>query len=322
MLVNIGLSDLYTGEILELDGKRYYVLLLIPKVKGRVSNMSENGEYMGTVRLFDVDTGEYAKSIYTVTPFSVSEKQMTEEEKETFLVKLKIVQSISKDVYTYVNAKFEDVKNIFHIKEGEKILINNCTYTAYNQVVTMEKGVLKKKKIVKYKEKWYGLEEENISCENLFVGTKLEEEIYPTTPQTGLKEKFLKLKEEYENEKYLTELKLGIYSLKSLDTKSIKKAVSDVYYNTLKSQRVEYINEDNECVFTRFHVIDESVESDLKELYLYLVKLFDLGVKIEVKDSLEKDFPMVKLGICRRNSERKKYLRAVLPRLKKKSKLK
>ena len=55
MLVNIGLSDLYTGEILESDGKRYYVLLLMPKVRGKVNHMSENGEYRGTVRLFDVD---------------------------------------------------------------------------------------------------------------------------------------------------------------------------------------------------------------------------------------------------------------------------
>ena len=126
MLVNIGLSDLYTGEILESDGKRYYVLLLMPKVRGKVNHMNENGEYRGTVRLFDVDTGEYTKSINTITSeLTVSEKQMTEEEKEAFLVKLKLLQSISKDVFTYVNAKFEDVKNIFHIKEGEKILISN-----------------------------------------------------------------------------------------------------------------------------------------------------------------------------------------------------
>ena len=137
-----------------------------------------------------------------------------------------------------------------------------------------------------------------------------------------LKEKFLEIKEEYENEKYLTELKLGIYSLKSFDKKAIKEVLSEVYYNTLKSQRVDYINEDNECVFTRYHVIDESVESALNELYLYLVELFDLGEKIQVKESLERDYPMVKLGICRSNAERRKYIRAVLPRLKKKCKLK
>lgn len=332
MLVNIGLSDLYTGEILESDGKRYYVLLLMPKVRGKVHHMNENGEYRGTVRLFDVDTGEYTKNINTITSeLTVSEKQMTEEEKEAFLLKLKLLQSISTDVYTYVNAKFEDVKNIFHIKEGEKILISNCIYTTYNKIVTMESGILKAKKIVKYKDKWYGLEEKNISCENLFVGTKIEEEIYPTTPKIRLKiedkvkmlkEKFLEIKEEYEKEKYLTELKLGIYSLKSFDKKAIKEVLREVYYNTLKSQRVDYINEDNECVFTRYHVIDESVESALNELYLYLVELFDLGEKIQVKESLERDYPMVKLGICRSNAERRKYIRAVLPRLKKKCKLK
>ena len=83
MLVNIGLSDLYTGEILESDGKRYYVLLLMPKVRGKVNHMSENGEYRGTVRLFDVDTGEYTKNIsINTSELTVSEKQMTEEEKE------------------------------------------------------------------------------------------------------------------------------------------------------------------------------------------------------------------------------------------------
>ena len=47
-----------------------------------------------------------------IKPLSAFSEE-TEEKKEAFLVKLKLVQSISKDVFTYVNAKFEDVKNIF-----------------------------------------------------------------------------------------------------------------------------------------------------------------------------------------------------------------
>lgn len=326
MLVNIGLSDLYTGEILEAEGKRYYVLLLIPKVKGKVSNMSVNGEYKGTVRLFDVETGEFISHNKITSELSVSERQMTEEEKESFLVKLKLVQSINNDVNTYVNAKFEDVKNIFHIKEGEKIIINNCTYTNYNRVVTMENGILKTKRVISYNGKMYALEETILSCDNLFVGTKLEEEVYKTTQKTGLtiidkvnilKEKFLKVKEEYENEKYLTNEKLGIYSLKSLDKNSVKEELRSLYYNLLKSQRIDYMNEENECVYTRYHAIDENVESALNELYSYLVELFDLDENKTVKELLEENYPMVKLSICTNKAEKRKYVRAVLPKLKK-----
>ena len=102
------LSELYTGQIVENDGIEYYVVLVIPKTKARET---VNGEYVGTVRLFRVDTGEY-KNYHTLEEnLTVSKNQMTEEEKKTFLVKLQLSERLSKDVN-------EDIRKFCHLKEG------------------------------------------------------------------------------------------------------------------------------------------------------------------------------------------------------------
>ena len=318
---NMKLSELYTGQIVENDGIEYYVVLVIPKTKARET---VNGEYVGTVRLFRVDTGEYKNYHNLEENLTVSKNQMTEEEKKTFLVKLQLSERLSKDVNTYVDAKFEDIRNVFHLKEGEKVLVVTGLNNTYYRVMIMENGELIKKTTVAYEGTLYCIEEERVEVDNLFVGKKIEHEIKPTIVKEGidiqdkvlyLKNKIDKVKETIEKEPKLTNKKLGKYCMRSLDTKRLQLEIKNLYYNELKKVQQDYVNEEGKLVFTKYHSTSEDVTKALEEIYQYLVKVFDINETKTVQEQIKEEYPEVDLVICTKSADKRKQIRQLLPRI-------
>lgn len=313
-------SELYTGQIIESEGIKYFLVLVLPKTKARET---VSGEYVGTVRCFRVDTGEY-QNFYTLTDAVESKEQMTDDEKTAFLMKLQLSEKIKKDVNTYINAKFEDIKNVYHLKEGEKILLGEDMLTNLYRVIEMEKGKLVESAVATHDGKLYCISRTVIDYDNLFVGKKIDDVIYETTRKDVVdvdekvkqcKEQLKAFKERVEKETDLTNEKLGKYCIRKVEGKKLKSDIKKLYYNSLNRVKENYYNDKGQVVYVKSHNTDQNVENALGEIKCCIDNLFGKTDK-SVPEQIKEDYPNVKIHVCERSTDIRKQIRSVLPRIK------
>ena len=313
-------SEVYTGQIVESKGIKYFLVLVLPKTKAR---NTVSGVYIGTVKCYSVDTGEY-QNFYYLQDAVESKEQMTDDEKTAFLMKLQLSDRIKKDVNTYINAKFEDIKNVYHLKEGDKILINNDLINKMYRVIEMEKGKLVEKSVATYEGKLYCISREVKDFDNLVVGKKIEDVIYETTRKDGvdvdekvkqLKEQLKAFKERVEKETDLTNEKLGMYCIRKVGGKKLKSDIKKLYYNSLNRVKETYYNDKGQVVYVKSHNTDQNVGNALGEIKCCIDNLFGKTDK-SVPEQIKENYPNVKIHVCERSTDIRKQIRSVLPRIK------